>query len=250
MTLEERRQFPERTGTIVGVVRDAETGEPLRGVEVYVLYFGDFTNERGEFSISHLDPGRVELTASRRDMVEATVVTNVVAAKEARVDFTMVRTPNPCCTLEGTWFVELVLEEPGRSPARSGAQAQGTLVFSRETPDPLRFAGAGPPSDDPTLDEFGVYDIDLRPILGPDIPIFSTTIAPGNADSDILTEAGGYVHHTNQLEITLIPRMSHGGLSLTGTISGDQASGRWEERGHRPGVPTVTGRFTMRRTKR
>jgi hypothetical protein len=248
MTPEERRQFlAETTGTIVGVVRDAETAEPLQGVGVAAQYLGDQTNERGEFSIPYIDPGRVEVTASRRDMVDATVVTNVFAAKQARVDISIARAPDPCCTLEGTWLLQLVLDEPGTSPSSRGTEVQGTLVFSRETPDPFPAATFRRPSDDSTLDEFGKYEIDLRPILGPDITrATSNTTFAGNPNSDILTEAVGYVHHTNQLEITLIPRMSHGGLSLTGTISGDHAHGRWLKRDY---APTIYGSFTMRRTE-
>jgi hypothetical protein len=76
-------------------------------------------------------------------------------------------------------------------------------------------------STDPTIDEFGTYEIDLRPVLGEDITrATANTVFPGRPGSDILKEAEGFVHHRDKVEITLIPRMSHGGILNRAGFSG------------------------------
>lgn len=94
------------------------------------------------------------------------------------------------------------------------------------------------------LDEFGEYDIDLQPFFGDNIAgeVASTTVFGGRPGANILTEADGYVHHGNQVVISLIPRMSHGGLSLEGTIERDKIRGSWLKRDY---APTESGRFIM-----
>jgi len=127
-----------------------------------------------------------------------------------------------------------------------GTEVVGTITFSPSVRDPFPERPRLPPSSDLTLDEFGSYEIDLHPIRGHDITrATSTTIFPGRPGSDILKEAEGYVHHRNEVEIALIPRMSHGGISLSGTINGDEARGTWFKRDY---APTISGTFRMRKS--
>jgi len=141
-----------------------------------------------------------------------------------------------------------VLRESGQLSAAHGTEVVGAITFSPDAPDPFPEARRRGPSSDPTLDEFGTYDIDLRPILGEDITrATSNTVFPGRPGSDILKEAEGFVHHRNKVDINLIPRMSHGGISLTGMIDGDEVRGEWIKRDY---APSVSGTFLMRRKNR
>jgi hypothetical protein len=246
MTVEQRREMLDRTtGTIIGTVREAGTKQPLEGVFVSAQYLGDRTDENGRFRIYYIKPGDVEVTAWRRDLIETSGRIRVLATREAAIDLSMERSSTACCSLAGTWSVRLVLREPGQVPARRATEVVGAITFSPDTADPFLEARRRGPSSDPTLDEFGTYDIDLRPILGEDITSATTnTVFPGHSGSDILTEAEGFVHQGNKVEITLIPRMSHGGISLRGVITEDEVRGEWIQRDY---APTISGTFVMRR---
>ena len=249
LTPEQRREILARTtGTIVGTVRESGTKLALEGVFVTAQYFGDQTKADGRFRIEYVDPGTVKVFTWRRDLVEASQQVTARAGRETTVNLFVDRAPPACCRLAGTWSVRLVVREPGQLPTPRGAEVEGSITFSPDTPDPFPEARTHVPADDRTLDEFGTYDIDLRPMLGLDITQSSTTtIFPGRPGSDILIEAVGHVHHRNEVAIALIPRMSHGGLSFTGTIEGDEVRGTWIKRDF---APTVSGTFVMLRTKR
>ncbi len=241
MTAELRRELLARTrGTIIGVVRDAATNQPLPDVYVSTQHSGDSTDARGAFEIIYVESGEVTITASRRDLIDRTARVHIVAASSATVDLSMERAPPPCCRLAGVWSVRLALGDK---------EATGTLSFSPKTPDPFPERREHLPPDDSTVDEFGVYDVDLRPILGDDITrsTTNTIFGGGLENSEILTEAEGFVHHENHVEITFIPRMSHGGISLGGTIGGDEIRGEWIKRDY---DPIYSGTFVMRRMGR
>ena len=246
MTPQQRREMLDQTtGTIVGTIREAGTNQPLEGVSVSAQHLGDRTDADGRFRIYYINPGEVEVTAWRRDLVETSGRVRVLAARETRIDLSIRRSPPPCCRLAGTWSVQLVLREPGKLPAPRGTEVVGAITFSADTPDPFPERRRRWPSTDPTVDEFGTYDIDLRPILGEDITRATTnTIFPGRPGSDILKEAEGFVHHRDKVEIALIPRMSHGGISLSGTINGGDIRGEWIKRDY---ALSISGTFLMRR---
>jgi hypothetical protein len=249
MAPEQRREMLARTtGTIVGTIREVGTNQPLEGVFVSAQYLGDLTDTSGRFRIHYIKPGEVEVTAGRRDLIEARGRVRVLAARETSIELSIRRSPPPCCRLAGTWSLRLVLREPGQLPIRRGAEAVGAITFRADTPDPLPERDRPAPPTDPTIDEFGTYDIDLRPILGEDITHATTnTVFPGRPGSDILKEAAGFVHHRDKVDINLIPRMSHGGISLTGTINGGTIRGEWIKRDY---APTISGTFLMRREER
>jgi hypothetical protein len=198
MTVEQRREMLDRTtGTIIGTVREAGTKQPLEGVFVSAQYLGDRTDENGRFRIYCIKPGDVEVTAWRRDLIETSGRIRVLATREAAIDLSMERSSTACCSLAGTWSVRLALQEPGRVPARRGTEVVGAITFSPDTADPFPEARRRGPSSDPT-------------------------------------EAEGFVHQGNKVEITLIPRMSHGGISLRGVITDDEVRGEWIKRDFAP----------------
>jgi hypothetical protein len=248
MTPEQRREMLARTtGTIVGTIREAGTNRPLEGVSVSAQHLGDRTDANGRFRIYYVDAGEVEVTAWRRDLIETRGRVRVLAARDTPIELSIRRSPPPCCRLAGTWSVRLVLREPGRLPIARGTEVVGAITFSADTPDPFPERHLHAPSTDPTIDEFGTYDIDLRLILGEDITRATTnTVFPGRPGSDILKEAEGFVHHRDRVDISLIPRMSHGGISLTGKINGGKIRGEWIKRDY---APTISGTFLMRKKK-
>ena len=89
-----------------------------------------------------------------------------------------------------------------------GATVSGTVTF---TADARASALA-----DPTLDELGSYDIELRRVVG-DARMRSIGEVVG---PDALVEVEGYVHDERRVAITFIPEILDPGLYLWGTISG------------------------------
>lgn len=58
--------FAQESGSIVGTVTDANTGQPLAGVNILVkgTYYGAATDENGEFRILNMSPGSYEIQIS------------------------------------------------------------------------------------------------------------------------------------------------------------------------------------------
>ena len=240
-------EFARTRGTIQGRVTDAQTGEPLEDVSVSAQYLGDSTDATGDFQIMFLEPGIVELRAWRRDLVQSSQPVKVSAGQTASVHLKMTRAPRACCRLEGDWNITLILDK-GRAvgSVHAGKSVQGTVRFSSAIPDPLpdRRRTRG----DSIVDEFGEYRINLHPFFGADITKSqSTSIFPGREGADLLTEADGYVYNGNQVEIVFIPRMSHGGISLSGQLEGDSIRGSWIKRDF---APSFEGSFVMKRAQR
>src|SRR5437868_6893747 len=104
MTPEQRREMLARTtGTIVGTIREAGTNQPLEGVSVSAQHLGDQTDANGRFRIYYIDPGEVEVTAWRRDLIETRGRVRVVAGRETPIELSIRRSPPSCCRLAGTW---------------------------------------------------------------------------------------------------------------------------------------------------
>jgi len=241
-----QRELQRTTGTIKGKVIDAETGEPLSDVSLMGVDtgMGDSSDATGAFEVVYLDPGTVKLEASRRDLVTASQVVTVAAGQTTTVEFKMQRAARACCRLEGEWNVSLTLD---KAPAdvRAEKHVEGVVRFSSSIPDPIANRHRTP--GDPTVDEFGEYKIDLRPFFGPNITkAVTNSIVPGT-DENLLSQVEGAVYNANEVEINFIPRMSHGGISLTGQLDGDTIRGTWLKRDY---VPVFEGTFVMTRAVR
>lgn len=217
-------------GYITGVVTD-ETGKPLENVSVSASYMGDSTDINGRYKVPYQPPGVSELVAQRRDLIEFKTHVKIIAGKSTHLDFSMKRQEKACCRLKGTWQTTLLYKSK---------KVQGTISFNNNAPDPNRRTV----KDDPTIDEFGIYDIDLQSLLGDRYyETGSTTIFDGNKDT-LLIEANGYVHTINHVHIILIPGMSHGGLSLDGKIVNNTINGTWYKREY---GTSIGGEFVMKK---
>ncbi|NGP90290.1 carboxypeptidase-like regulatory domain-containing protein, partial [Fodinibius halophilus] len=230
------------TGAVRGIVTDS-TGKPLSNVHVSAAYYGDTTDRNGEFQIDMLEPGIHVVEAWRRDLI--TEKLNIKIEKNTKeVQLRMHRATEACCMLDGRWEITLIVYNDMRKDANSeGKGVKGTILFSQNYK--IQLVSKRGPSD-PTLDEFGKYNIDLTSILGKNFTSATTnTIFAGPDSSDILTEVHGYISSANEVRINLIPRMSHGGISMEGKITGNKLiNGTWHKRDF---ATKVTGHFIMKR---
>jgi hypothetical protein len=234
--IKKKEELNRTMGTIIGAITDAETGEPLEMVSVVSQHQGDETNEFGLFRVPYQKPDTAVVKASRRDYIEYKTKIDIIAGQEVTLHFSMKKQQKPCCKLEGKWEITLT---------DNRITVNGFITFNNQFSDPLPSRPTA--HDDTTLDEFGRFDIDLKPLLGENfVPIQSNSNQPVDSDT-LFTEATGYVHNIDTATIILIPRMSDGGLSLEGQISNDFIDGKWYERGF---SISRTGIFTMRKISR
>jgi hypothetical protein len=240
-TVEELRADRERTtGKIVGTITD-ESGAPLEKMSVQVQNFPmAFTREDGNFAIHGVRAGKVVVRAVRRDRIPTSAGVTVVPGQVARVTLRSTKAPLPCCRLAGSWNLTLVMERStylGSLPR----QALGTIRFGDPTLISMSTWGVKDihelrenlrnayPKDDPTVDEFGLYIVDLRPFG----PRFIRGISPGERveSPETRLSASGYVHEGDQVVIEMGSEAmvtDTDGLTLEGRIEGNVIRGRWE----------------------
>ena len=160
------------------------------------------------------------------------------------VDLRLRRAPRPRARLEGNWSVLLRFEEKGAlGPPPSKRVVVGTISFSDTFPPVWPNRG---PQDSFVTEEVGRYDIDLKSFFGAQIAkdVSSTTF--GSTAGSFAVEATGSVHSYDSVTIDLIPRISHGGLSLSGRMLADSVIGKWVQRAYCCGA---AGTFIMKRVR-
>ena len=241
----ERRaaELRRTTGTIVGVVRDGATGRPLSQVYLSTQLMGDGTDSLGRFEIVYLDPGPQTVTTSRRDFTPAHKTITVAAGRTDTLNFTLWRAAVACCRLAGTWRGQLLLDSAGAlSPKPTARRVSASIRFGDEYPNPSPRFRSTP--DDPTRDEFGRFEIDFRPFFGTQVARDVTTSTYGSTGGTFLIEADGSVFAGDSVEIELIPRITHWGVSLAGRIVADSITGQWWQRAYCCGA---YGHFVLRR---
>lgn len=243
-------ELERSTGTIVGIVLDANSRMPLQHVFVSANHMGDESDKAGRFKIPYQSPGEVEVVASRRDLLEAKAKVTAIAGKQVSLTILMHFAPPAQCKLEGKWSLCLVLDSvldvgPKYTPRPTSRVVNGTVTFDKSKSSKTSATGLG--TADRTLVEHGSYDVDLRPFFGDDIAnTASTTIYRAGSWKSILREASGFVSAGDFASIDFIPGMSHGGISMTGRVSGDSIVGKWFKREY---APIVFGHFVMRRIR-
>ncbi|SHH63762.1 carboxypeptidase regulatory-like domain-containing protein [Massilia sp. CF038] len=230
------------TGSLKGRIIDQATGRPLYGASVVTGYLGASSDKDGMFSIDTLDPGISTVAASRADMISATQSVEIMVGKTANVTFTLGKAPPPCCRLEGKWRITLTIDR-GTPTIANTKNVSGTVRF-RSASWALFFGRKDP--DAFVNEEFGDYDVDLRPFFG---EAFAGSSSSSRMPSrgwgwiDMMTEASGSVRSGDEVEINFIPQLSHGGLALDGKIGKDGViRGRWLKLAF---APTHGGAFVM-----
>ncbi len=137
----------------------------------------------------------------------------------------------PSKALEGRWKLELILGSPSARTAPMAGQIDGEIIFGTTS-----FWNPG--------DRFGRHSLNLRSFFGNSFLRPSGVAAFGAADTSMVTEVSGAVRG-DSVEIDFIPRIDHGGISLSGRFWGDSAKGTWQRRG-----ADGDGRFVLRRVSR
>jgi hypothetical protein len=137
------------------------------------------------------------------------------------------------------WRLELTLDSASsQAPPPRQRSISGKIAFAGFSGD------SAYRSRTQATDRFGRFDVDFTPFFGGRVaPDISTSIA-GPFDRGLVTEALGAVHARDSVQMELIPRMSHGGLTLHGRFFGDSARGVWQQNAYCCGA---SGRFVLRR---
>jgi hypothetical protein len=239
-TAEERRM---RAGspTLTGTVRDAQTGEPMHANVIPEVGW-EFAGPDGRFTVHYLQPGRQTVRVEQRGFIAETRTVELVPGQTTTLDVSLRRAPPPCCVLDGKWHVRFVLRSRSLvGPEPRDSAVEGLLTFADSVPDPLhdRF----PPPTNVRV-ENGLSDVDFTPFFGGRIARDVSTTVMGATGGNFAREMVGQVFNGDSVEITLIPRISHGGVSMWGRISGGVVTGEWEQRAYAGGA---TGTFEMRR---
>jgi hypothetical protein len=144
--------------------------------------------------------------------------------------------------LQGVWRLELTLDSAGASGPRPTQRIiSGEIAFARFGGDSAYGRRA------PSTDRFGRFDVDFTPFFGGRVASDVSTTIAAPFDRGLVTEATGELHSRDSVRIELIPRMSHGGLSLHGLFLGDSARGVWRLNAYCCGA---SGRFALRRESR
>ncbi len=229
-------------GSLEGKVVDRQSGQPLYDVQVVAGYLGSSTDRNGAFRINLLEPGVNKIEADRADLTNAAESVNIVAGKTARVTLKLGKAPPPCCRLEGKWHLTLGIDQ-GTPAAESVKTVSGTVRFRSGLW--ARFFGKKNPEAF-VNEEFGDYDVDLRPFFGDDFAAASSSsLMPsrGWGWTNTMTEASGSVRSGDMVEVSFIRQLSHGGLALGGKLGKDGViRGRWLKRDY---APTHGGVFVM-----
>lgn len=145
--------------------------------------------------------------------------------------------PATCCDLQGAWMVQLRITDPGRfNPAQPGDSLSGRITLHRSISDPLV---ALRPSDPRVI--HGRHEIDMVPLFGGPYGRDVSRSTRGGGRS-LLSEVSASVDSTSEVRVTIIPRMSHGGLGFRGRLERDSVVGEWGQRAYCCGA---RGTFTM-----
>ena len=150
------------------------------------------------------------------------------------------RVAPPCCDLRGRWRITFRLEEPNRFyPKPDARSVSGEVALGpRHLP-----AEAGDDVDSLVRVVRGLHHVNFTPFFGgPVARDVSTSVFGGGPD--LVHEVEATVPAADTVEITFIPRMSHGSLSLSGRIREDTIKGRWVQNAYCCGA---RGRFVMTR---
>lgn len=142
--------------------------------------------------------------------------------------------PKARSALRGEWILEMTLTTAdigGFTPTDSSAS--GVIAFD----------SAFYKSGVRVLEEYGRFNVPWTTMLGgPIAPDVSTSYIGPSAG--IYEESVGGVFAKDSVYIGLVPRVTHGGLTLLGKVHGDRIEGRWTLNGN---YSSAEGGFTMMR---
>ncbi|PSQ94445.1 MAG: hypothetical protein BRD30_00130, partial [Bacteroidetes bacterium QH_2_63_10] len=151
---------PTSTGTIVGTVTDAKTGQRLPGVNVVIdsLQIGDATGQKGRFRITQVPAGTHVVTARFAGSVARQKRVSVDEGETARISFSLAlsRQGPPSMTDEAESAVALRMSRSGGG--RGGLRRQRPSNWNTEDYAPIESNNFRAVSD-PPLSTFSI-DVD------------------------------------------------------------------------------------------
>lgn len=195
------------TGIVRGVVRSAQTADPVEGALVTAGGFGATTDASGVYGLPPLPPGSLTVHAYRRGFVPESVGVEVGAGQMIDTDLSLELAPAPCCELDGDWSARFTLDSAGLNSRPSARSLDGRLSF--ETEDDADVGRRVARSS-------GTSDLDFGPLLGSDV---------GAVD-----ELEGMVFSDDSVAVTLFPRFGDWAIELRGLQSADSIRGSWFQR--------------------
>lgn len=208
-TSDDRREAPP-PGVIRGVVRGAQSGDPLVGALVSAGDFGATSDASGGYALPPLPPGSVMLRAYRRGFVPESVEVVVNSGELTVTDLSLDASAGPCCELEGDWSAQFTLDSAGLGSRPSARSLEGGLSF--EADDDADTAELG----NRVARSSGSSDLDFGPLLGSDV--------------GAVGELAGMAFSHDSVAITLLPRFGDWAIELRGLQSADSIRGRWFQR--------------------
>ena len=236
-------------GAVVGRVLNDRTSRPIPHM---IVLLDDYplseSDSAGWYEVSldrFMEPGWHEVNVGAPGYIEERRKAWMDRGTVDTIDLRLRRAPRPTGRLQGSWTVLLRFEKRGAlGPSPSRRVVEGRIAFADTFPPvwPNRTAS----QDTFVTEEVGRYDIDLTPFFGSQIAkdVSSTTF--GSTAGSFAIEATGSVFAHDSVNIDLIPRISHGGLSFSGRMLSDSIVGRWVQRAYCCGA---TGSFVMRRVR-
>jgi|WetSurMetagenome_2_1015567.scaffolds.fasta_scaffold80356_1 hypothetical protein len=221
----------DSTVPIRGVVVDS-AGAPVPGVSLSADNLGGYSDSLGRFEIPYQEFGSVTVVAARLGYLPDSVDVVVRPPDTASIRVILARAPAPCCSLTGHWNMIFQLDSPGTGQQPVTRRVAGDIRFSGVIRLGWPYLGEGAPSDPFVHTMGGLFDVDFGPFWGTQIaPDVSTSIV-GPVTSTFANEALGRIFSDDSVEVDLIPRISHGGVSFGGRLRGDTMSGAWVQRAY------------------
>lgn len=233
----------DSTVPIRGVVLDS-AGLPIGGVFLSAGSLGGMSDASGSFEIPYQRAGPVWVVASISGYHPDSTAVDVHPPDTAAIRITLARAPPPCCSLVGQWNLVFRLDSSGPRQQPTARIAAGIIRFSPQVRIAWPFGTGETPSDPFVHGMGGVFDVDFSVFWGTPIAADVSTSVMGPVTASFANEAYGRIFDNDSVEVDLIPRLSHGGVSLGGRLARDTMTGTWVQRAYCCGA---RGTVTMTR---
>jgi hypothetical protein len=221
-------------------VKDAATGVPVTDAEASTSAGGGLavTDSSGWACIRALATGADTLHVRRPGYQSASTVLAGVPGQVVTRVLRYHRVPDPCCDLRGSWQVSFHLESPAElGPRPTSRTVAGELELGPQVL-PMQ---SGDDMDSLVHVVRGLHRVDFRPFFGGPVAQDVSTSIFGDGP-DLLHEVSAIIPMGDSVQVTFIPRMTHGSLSLAGRIRSDTIHGTWVQNAYCCGA---RGTFTM-----
>jgi hypothetical protein len=152
-------------------------------------------------------------------------------------------TPPKAATPVGTWSAEFWLDSAGPLDSTPAARyVTGVLTIGDSGKDST---SVWPDTSARIPAWLGNFDVDFFPFFGSRVARDVSTTFFGPTTGSFVTELTASLDPKHSLHLSLIPRISHGGIDATGLLQGDTVLGLWYVRSYAGGA---SGHFRLTRT--